>query len=65
MVGNVIEESSSDYKYVEVFTDCHDGSTGSPSRRIVFVRTNLKTAGKNMKTNMLQGEVKDLRPRCT
>jgi hypothetical protein len=42
MVGNVIEKNSSDYKYVEAFTDCHDGSTGSPSRRTVFVRTNTK-----------------------
>jgi hypothetical protein len=61
MIGNMIERNRSDCKHVEFFTHRHDGSTGLPSRRTVFTRTNtkrwelLKTASKNMKTNMLQG----------
>jgi hypothetical protein len=39
---NVIERNGSDCKYVEIFTH-RVGSTGAPSRRIVFIRgTNTK-----------------------
>jgi hypothetical protein len=55
----VIDRNGSKCKYVEIFTHRHVGSTGTPSRRTVFVRAISaeqrkfpEIAGKNTKANI-------------